>query len=221
MSSLKSIKAVLFDLDGVIIDTESMYMNMMIEYNKKIGIGAGKDYYIKNLLGKTKDEITKYYLKDFNKDFNEEKYWLDLLKIRQDYINNNQLNLKIGVFELINYLKSNNYLLGIVTSNSLDLTNKLLKNAGLDYKLFNLILTREDVSKTKPSPELYEVALKRLNLNKDETIAIEDSKVGINSALAAGLDVINVEDIDVVPADLKSKCIFVCKDLTEIINYLI
>lgn len=220
MNSSKLYKCILFDLDGVLLDTEKIYMNLMVNYNIEIGINADKEYYIKNLLGRTQKEINECYCKDFEFVFNPERYWNALLNIREEYIKNNNIDLKPGVLELIKYLKDEKYIIGIVTSNSKALTEELLNKSKLKLSNFDIVVSREHVSRTKPSPELYLKALNLLNLDKCDVLAIEDSKVGIESALSADIDVINVMDIDIIPASIMNKCVFCCENAKEIIEYL-
>ncbi|MBR5662325.1 MAG: HAD family phosphatase [Bacilli bacterium] len=220
MNSSKLYKCILFDLDGVLLDTEKIYMNLMTNYNRKIGIFTNNDFYIKNLLGKTQTEINKYYCKHFKKSFNQTTYWDELLKLRHEFIENNQITIKPGVMELIEYLKTNKYTIGIVTSNSADLTKTLLNNSGIDINLFDVIVSREFVLKTKPSPELYLKAINILNVRKTDVLAVEDSKVGIKSAIKAGISVVYIEDIDVIPVGIRKKCISSCKNIKDVMKIL-
>lgn len=220
MNSSKLYKCILFDLDGILLDTEKIYMNLMVNYNIEIGINTDKEYYIKNLLGRTQKEINECYCKDFEFVFNPEHYWNALLNIREEYIKNNNIDLKPGVLELIKYLKDEKYIIGIVTSNSKALTEELLNKSKLKLSNFDIVVSREHVCRTKPSPELYLKALNLLNLDKCDVLTIEDSKVGIESALSADIDVINVMDIDIIPASITNKCVFCCENANEIIEYL-
>lgn len=220
MSFMNYPKFILFDLDGVILNTESLYLNLMLEYNKKIDLPISKKYYISNLLGKTKNDINYYLRKKFTNKFNAEKYWNGLIKYREEYLEKHSIEVKVGAISLLDYLKENNYSLGIVTSNSIELVRKLLISAGININDFEVIVTREDVNRTKPAPDLYLKAIEYFKINKNDIIAIEDSNVGIRAALDAGIKVINVEDIDIVDEKLKKKCIKVETSLNNIIDFL-
>lgn len=213
-------KVILFDLDGVILNTEYLYLNLMLEYNKRMNLPISKKCYISNLLGKTRDDITDYFKKKFKNNFSDEDYWNGLIKYREQYLEKNPIELKIGAISLLKYLKENNCFLGIVTSNSITLVKKLLIKAGINIGDFEVIVTREDVSRTKPYPDLYLKAIEQFKISKKDVIAIEDSNVGIKSALDAGIKVINVEDIDIVDEKLKKKCFKVEKTLNDVIKFL-
>lgn len=218
MNSMNCLKVILFDLDGVILDTESMYMNLMLEFNDSYKIHISKDYYISNFLGKTKNQINDILVGNILEKELVEEYWDGLLKYREDYINENKINIKNGFFDLVDYLKKNNIAIGIVTSNSLQLVKKLLIKAQIDINIFDIIITRDDANATKPYPDLYLIALKKLNINSNQVIAIEDSNVGIISAASAGIRVINVADIDNVTNVNKEKCFAIVQSLDNIIN---
>lgn len=217
---MKLNKVVFFDLDGVILNTETIYLKLMLEYNIKLDMAITKEYYIKNLLGKTKREISNYLSEKFKNKFEYNNYWKGLEEIRRNYLLNNKIEIKQGFFELMDFLKKNNYNFGIVTSNSKALAIDLLKNSGLNISDFNFIISREDVVNTKPAPDLYYKAMNNFKLKKQEYIAIEDSNVGIKSALSAGIKVINIKDIDIIELDLKTKCIATLKSLEEVIGIL-
>lgn len=212
-------RIVLFDLDGVILNTESVYLDLMLKYNKKINLPISKRFYINNLLGKTKNEITYHLYKKFKTKFKEKEYWDDLFKYREEYLKNNLLEIKDGFVPLFKYLKKRGISIGIVTSNSIILVKQLLLNAGININDFDIIITREDVKSTKPAPDLYLKAIEYLKINKNEVIAIEDSNVGIRSALSAGINVINVKDIDFIENNLRKKCILAEESLNGVLNF--
>ena len=168
-----------------------------------------ENYYINNLLGKTKNQITDILKEKYNDKFNEEYFWDGLLKYREEYIDNNEINVKEGFFELIDYLKRNDYYIGIVTSNSYVLVKKLLSKTKINLNDFNSIITREKVSKPKPSDELYQFAIKESLIDKEQIIVLEDSSVGLKSAISLDLNVIHVKDIEMINDELLSKCIVI------------
>lgn len=220
MSFMKLPKIFLFDLDGVILDTESVYLKLMIKYNKKNNMPITRKFYIDNFIGKTKKDINNYYEKKYKYEFNTNQYWDDLIKLRDDYFKYYGVKIKKGFLSLIKYLKNNNYKIGLITSNSRKLTLKLLITAGLKIDDFDVIITREDVINTKPFPDLYLKAIEYFNADNNDFIAIEDSNVGIQSALNAKIQVIYLKDIDVVKTKLKKECFKCIKTLDEAISIL-
>ena len=133
---------------------------------------------------------------------------------------NNKIQVKNGFLYLKEFLEQNNYKFGIVTSNSKKLTKQLLINAGLKVNDFSIIISREDVINIKPNPELYLKAIKYFKSDINNFIAIEDSNVGIKSALNAGIEVINIKDIDIIDSKIKSKCLASIKSLEDVVGIL-
>ncbi len=220
MNFMKSPKIILFDLDGVILDTESTYLKLMIKYNKKINLPITKKFYIDNFIGRTKKEIDDCYEKQFKEKFDSDKYWSGIIKYRNNYLLHNEIKIKNGFLNLKKYLKDNNILFGIVTSNSKELTTRLLEKAKLQINDFEFIVTRDDVLYTKPEPDLYLKAVEYYKIDTANFIAIEDSNVGIQSALNANIRVINLKDIDIIKPNLKSKCLKFVESFNEVIDIL-
>ena len=95
MNFMKLPKVFLFDLDGTILDTENLYLKLMLEYNRHKNIFVSKKFYIKNFLGKSKDIISSIMEEKYN-NYNKEEYWKELLECRSNYI----LNHKMARFEI-------------------------------------------------------------------------------------------------------------------------
>ena len=218
MNFMKLPKVFLFDLDGTILDTENLYLKLMLEYNRHKKIFVSKKFYIKNFLGKSKDIISSIMEEKYN-NYNNEGYWKELLEYRSNYILNHKIFVKNGFFEFIEYLQSEKCYIGLVTSNSFELIQLLLKQAGIDINIFNSIACRENVKHLKPHPALYEYAINQLNVEKNEVVAIEDSSVGIHAALNANISVIHVHDIERISRQLENKCAICAKSLYDIMLF--
>lgn len=218
MNFMKLPKVFLFDLDRTILDTENLYLKLMLEYNRHKNIFVSKKIYIKNFLGKSKDIISSIMEEKYN-NYNKEEYWKELLKCRSNYILNHKIFVKNGFFEFIEYLQSEKCYIGLVTPNSFELTQLLLKQAGIDINTFNSIVCRENVKHLKPHPELYEYAINQLNIEKNDVVAIEDSSVSIHAALNANINVIHVHDIEKISEWLKKQCAICVKSLYYIMLF--
>lgn len=214
-------KAIFFDLDGVILDTESLYLQLMLKYNKNKGLYISRDFYIDNILGRSQKVISSLLKNEWNDKYNEKGYWEELLNFREDYLKKHRVAVKTGFYDLLDYLKNQNFYVGIVSSNSIKLVNKLLINAHIDMEKFDSVITREDAKQLKPFPDLYEEAVKRSKIAKRNIIAIEDSSVGLIAAIRANIDVIYVKDIANVSDELKAKCLMTGNSLFEIKEFLV
>ena len=220
MNSMNCRKGICIDLDGTILDTESINMKLMFKYNKLYGKKFSKRFYVNNLIGKTKNQISKILIQKWGKDFNEASYWNGLLNFRNIYYNKNDIKVKYGFYDLINYLKQNNWNVSLVTSSSYIQVKNLLKKAKIDKKIFDLIISREDVKHVKPSSEPYLLAMQKLNLDPKFVVALEDSNVGLQAAQKSNIKTIYIKDLCKVDKSIQQKCYASVKTLKNVIEIL-
>lgn len=182
-------KAVLIDLDGTLVDsTGALFQayNKFLEYFGKKGTRAE----FESLIGPSIDEIVDI-LKEKHKLPEKEQKLSSLyftMIVAQGF---NGVELFPGVADFIKEAKKNKMKLGIITSGTHDLVKKCLDPLKVT-KDFDVIITSEDVAKSKPHPEMYQLALKKMKLNPQDAFAIEDSEAGIKAAADAGLKVIHI-----------------------------
>ena len=189
----KKYKAVIFDMDGVIFDSEKCVIDCW-------KVVAGK-YNIPNIepvlmkcLGVTYEEGKKIFLKHYGADFpydERKKERSDLYHKRYD---NGRLPLKTGIRELLIYLKENGYKVGVASSTREAIVSKQLVDADL-RKYFDNLTCGDMLERSKPEPDIYLMACDKLGVKPEEVIAIEDSYNGIRSAYRAGMFPIMVPDL--------------------------
>jgi len=177
------IKAIFWDNDGVLVNTEHFYYEANRVIFAKLGIELTKEMYVENFLKKSNG--TWHLLQE--KGYDEKT--ISLLREERNFYYAKLLEEKAqaieGVEEIVKSFLGK-LLMGIVTSSRKDHFDIIHKKTGL-LKYFDFVLTSEDYSKTKPDPEPYLRALKVSKMKKEECIVIEDSERGLKSALAAGL----------------------------------
>ena len=213
-------KAVFLDLDGTILDTESVYMKLMLKYNKAYGEKISKHFYLKNFIGRTKNEISNILRQKWGVEYIEDNYWAGLLKLKTDYFNKNKVRVKYGFYNLINYLKINEWCIAIVTSNSYCQVKDLLNRAKIDEKIFDFIITRDDVEKVKPAKDLYLYAKRKLGIESNFIFAVEDSDVGLRAAQDSNIKTIYVKDICKIDKAIQDKCYGFAKTLKNVIKII-
>jgi len=191
---MRNIKAVIFDMDGLMFDSERLWLNSAIRTNKEYGYQVPEELII-NCIGCRNEEIKTELKKIMGKEFDADKY----LKINEMFMNEdvkiNGLKLKSGLIELLEFLKKRNISIAIASSSSTQRVIKCLFDGNIPIDYFDCIIGGENVMKPKPDPEIYLKTLRFLNISAEESIAIEDSDNGIKSAYMAGIKPILIPDI--------------------------
>jgi len=209
-TSEKMKKYILFDNDGVLVETEIWYFRANVKVLKDIGITLHEDVYLKLMAqGKTSWEIAR------EQGISEEtiiqsRYKRD--EYYQEYLKNEHIEIQ-GVEEILKELKEKYKMAIITTSRRVDF-NIIHNNRNIkDYMKF--ILCVEDYPKAKPHPDPYLAGLSKFNAKKEETIVVEDSERGLKSAVAAGIDCVIVKN-DFVSSHDFSKAKYKIDSLSEL-----
>lgn len=185
------IKAFIFDMDGVLIDSESLYDEAWIFAAKEFSIEQELILELrKKVLGLNKNDTIKKI--ESLLSFDKAKKFYEMTDYYAEKIS---IKSKPYAKEILTYLKHKNIRLCLATSNTRAFSEKVLKENDLwnffDDKYF---VFSEDVNEAKPSPEIYLKAQEKLKLSSEECIAVEDSPNGIKSAINANLKCIFIPD---------------------------
>jgi len=194
-------KAIIFDFDGVITDTEPVHMQAWLDVFRPLGISFGKEEYDANYLGFNDRDFLDAVGRIHNRSFSaDEKSILIPKKLKQSIgLLNKGIPVLPGVEEFIE-LTSKKFLLAICSGAMKEEVQFILKKLGWT-KLFDPIITQEDVALGKPDPEGYRLTLKKLverlsshELSAENCLAIEDSPKGIAAAHAAGMSCLAISN---------------------------
>lgn len=188
---LKNIKAVIFDLDGTLVDSMWMWKDIDIDYLDKHGIEFPKDLQ-HNIEGQSFTETAQHFKKLFNiKDSVEDikAEWNDMAIDKYE----NEVYLKKGVLEYLKFLKGKNIKTGIATSNSRKLVDALIEKHKI-AKYFDTIRTSCEAKRGKPYPDVYELVANDLNVKAENCLVFEDVVHGIMAGKNAGMKVCAVYD---------------------------
>ena len=215
---MSMIKLVIFDVDGTLVDSESVYVKAAlknIEVNHyNIPMSA-----IMGIIGQNRVAGRKLIESTQDDSFNYDKYIKDFEKIRNQILENEPYKLKKGALNILNYCKKHNIKTAIATSTARDKQSKVLTELGIiDY--FDYMVFGDEIKNSKPDPEIYLKVFEHYNYDKDEMIIYEDSKNGILSAHNAGIRVVYIKDIVDVEEEVTSLCYKQVKDLDEGIELL-
>lgn len=193
---LKNIEAVIFDLDGSLVDSMWMWRSIDIEYLGKFGIPLPENLQ-SQIEGMSFSETAVYFKEHFAIPDSIEKIKADWNRMAWDKYTN-EVPLKPGIPEFLEDCKRNGIQLGIATSNS----RELVENIAEVHKLrnyFSCIMTGCDVERGKPAPDIYLAVAKALNVSPEYCLVFEDIIPGILAGKNAGMRVCAVEDTYSIP----------------------
>lgn len=211
------VEAVIFDMDGTLIDSEAVYIAGMQEAAQVLGI-ALPDELCHAMVGHPSHECNLMLQGHYGSDF-------DLKTFRGHFSDSVQRRMKervpvkAGVVELLDFLAAQGLPLAIATSAARSTAERNLGRAGL-LDRFKAVATRDDVEHPKPAPDLYLEAAKRLGVAPARCVAFEDSSIGIIAAHAAGMRAVMVIDILPPTEEARGKAFHVAQDLHEVLRLM-
>jgi HAD superfamily hydrolase (TIGR01509 family) len=213
-----TIDAVLLDMDGTLLDTERVHLESLIAALTTCGYTDDIAALCHAMIGIPGPECEIMLRDHFGEDFPFAE--IDrVFDIKRDEIIKAGMPLKPGAVELLDALQAAGYPMAVVTSSSRRTADKYLALAGIRER-FQAILTRDDVARGKPDPELYLLAASRLGVRPECCLAIEDSNPGVASAHGAGAITVMVPDIVPPTEATREKCAAVLPDLAAVAEML-
>ena len=181
-------RALLFDLDGTLAETDSVHLPTWVDVLAPRGIDVDEDFYKRNISGRANAEIVRDLLPNLSEVEGREIFEAKEADFRERA---GTLEPLAGVLDFIREGKRHGKTIALVTNAPRD--NVLAVLVTLDLKQeFDLVVLAEDVGAVKPAPAPYEAALRQLHLAPDEALAFEDSASGIASAVGAGIPTVGI-----------------------------
>ena len=188
---LNDIKAVIFDLDGSLVDSMWMWRDIDIEYLGKFGIPLPENLQ-REIEGMSFSETAVYFKEHFNIPDSIEQMKEDWNRMAWDkYLH--EVPLKEGVADFLNGCRDRGILLGIATSNSRELVENIADVHGF-HNTFQCIMTGCDVAHGKPFPDIYLAVAEQLSVKPENCLVFEDIIPGIQAGKSAGMRVCAVDD---------------------------
>ncbi len=211
-------KAVIFDMDGVLFDTESVCMKAWDYAGEVMGVGKA-GYMVLKTLGMNADKAIEIIRDEFGDDFDAVKFKQTGRDYSYNFFNTYGVPEKPGLYEILDYLKNKGYKIALASSTSAQSVHHHLQEKDIE-KYFDAVICGDMVEKSKPEPDIYLKACKELNEKPSNCVAIEDSKNGLLSAHRAGMKVIMVPDLWQGEIETDSFLMAKCENLTEIMTVL-
>jgi HAD superfamily hydrolase (TIGR01509 family) len=215
---LKNFQAVIFDLDGLILDSERagfvVWQKLCIEQGFELTLEMYKQG-----IGKGVETFAQMLVEIFGNSFST-----DLALQRRPEVWREVINLGIavkpGFRELLSYLKEQNIPRAIASSTERELVDLRLSTSGIDILDFNATVAGDEVENKKPAPDLYLKAAKALGVLPQDCLALEDSETGARAAVAAGMQVVVIPDLLEPTAKVLEISLDIKNNLTEALSLL-
>ena len=213
------IKAVLFDMDGLMVDTESLATEAFIHSAKKQGYDMTKEETLL-VLGFTTKSIYDFWENYFiNSDVSGKQLVDDHYKYIEDILFTTGPRKMQYIEELLKYLKNSNYKVAVASSSSMNHIINNMEKTDLK-KYIDEFASGAEVENGKPAPDVFLLAAKRLGVKSEECLVLEDSKAGVIAGSSAGAKVIMVPDMFKPDEVCKEKAYRIVNNLGEVISIL-
>ena len=214
----QKIKAVLFDMDGVVLDTEKLYVRFWQEAAVSLGFPMTREHALG--MRSLSREVGERQLKAF---LGEDVDYMEVrdkrIELMSAFIESHGVETKPGIHELLTYLKEKGIKTSIATSSPLDRTKKYLSQVGL-VDDFDALVSGHMVAHGKPAPDIYQYAAENLGLKPEECLVLEDSPTGILAAYRAGCIPVMVPDQDEPNEETRKMLYAVAENLEAVISLI-
>lgn len=210
--------AIVFDVDGVLFDTEVLIRTVWEERSTEMGWPQVGENYLA-FVGQNRNGIQSKMLEMFGPEFPSLDFLTCCSERCQQRIEAEGVPFKPGIREILDYLHSINMPLALATSTNRPRTMRRMEMTGLIHD-FQAIITGDMVENSKPSPDIYLMACEKLGVNPADAIAVEDSANGIRAAHAAGMQVIMIPDLIPCSPELEPMLLNCVPSLTALRDYL-
>lgn len=177
------VQAAIFDMDGLMVDTEGLYFRSESEVARRYGKHFTKEV-MEKMMGQKAVQSIRIMIETLGIEGSAKEIEALRDSLYQDLLIRGVEPMS-GLFELLSWLEANGYRKAVATSSKPKFKDIIFNHLGL-HERFEAVVTGDEVSQGKPSPEIYQIALSRLGLQPQETVVLEDSAVGLKAAKGAG-----------------------------------
>jgi HAD superfamily hydrolase (TIGR01509 family) len=206
-------RAVIFDMDGLIFNTETLYRDAVVAAAAEAGHDLPLPFYL-STIGMSIEATRVAFSERYGEQFDFDGFWA-AASAQYDGILKLQLCLKAGVVELLDFLDSTSLPRAIATSSRHEDVQRNLGAQGMGDR-FQTVIARGDYSRGKPHPDPFLRAAERLGVEPELCVALEDSYNGVRAASGAGMMTIMVPDLLPPTIEMRELCVCIVQDLHEV-----
>lgn len=210
--------AVIFDMDGVIFDSEKLSLKCWKLLAGKLNLKNIEDVFFESI-GTSVQEAEQKFNIAYKNEYNFEDFKREKTELYKQMYENGKLYLKPGAIEILSFLKECGIKIGLATSTKTAVVNRELEDYNIKH-YFDVIICGDMVEKCKPSPDVYLKACEVLECKPEICYAIEDSYNGIVAAKRAGTNVIMVPDLKRYDELEYKSSVIIMQSLFDVIDYL-
>lgn len=214
----KDFDAVVFDMDGVIFDSERATMYCWLDLAEKYDIPNIKEPYYA-CIGTTMVRTREIMLETYGPDFPYDEYAKEASVMYHEKYDGGRLPMKKGIRELLVFLKENNKKIALASSSRRQTVVNQLRDANI-LEYFDAVICGDMVERSKPAPDIFLKACSEIGVEPQRAYGIEDSFNGIRALSAAGMHAIMVPDLLAATDEMKELSESVLDDLLEVREYL-
>ncbi len=215
---MTNFKGIIFDMDGVIFDSERLYLECCMEAAAIFGIDDMENTCM-SCIGLNTERTLARFSEVYGEDFPVNDFWKEATSRFAQKVQNNLLPVKKGARELLEYLKNNNVPVALASSTITGRVRSELAAAGL-INYFDVIVGGDMVDKSKPEPDIFLYAADKLKIPAKNCCIIEDSFNGVRAAHASGAFVIMVPDLIQPTEEIALLADMILPSLADVGKYL-
>jgi HAD superfamily hydrolase (TIGR01509 family) len=213
MSLPRAAEAVVFDMDGLILDTEAVFRDVMMEASEARGLALPEEVFLR-MIGLPDHGSRAVAMAHFGDEFDFDPWMAHAWELAHARIEAG-VPLKSGVIELLDALDRARLPRAICTSSRHETVERHLGPVGL-LERFHAVIAAGDYARGKPNPDPFLEAAARLGVEPVSCLALEDSHNGVRAAAAAGMMTVMVPDLLPATAEMRGLCVMVARDLHEV-----
>ena len=210
--------AVIFDLDGLLADTEIISLKVYQELLKDFGIPFTEETYSREYSGHREEENVQRFLATYDLPWNFDQTLEKVYELEARILAKG-VNLKKGAKNLLAFLQREGIPIALATSSVESRARMILDSNGI-LSLFDHLVFAKDVKRSKPYPDMFLKACSDLNVLPENCLVLEDSEAGIEAAYSAGIPVICIPDLKMPAQSFLNKTEQVFQDLDAVRDYL-
>lgn len=215
---MESLELVIFDMDGLMFDTEKILLEAWVRTGEDSGYSITQEIVLETI-GRNVADTELIYKKHFGEDFPYKELYENTHIYVDDIIEKNGVPIKEGLLELLNYLDEKGIKKAVATSNSRIKVKNLLSNANV-IERFDCVLCGDEIVKGKPEPEIFLKVCDKLGVNSKNALVIEDSEMGLLAAHKAGIKCVLIPDVKLPSKENEALAYAKLKSLMEVMEII-